>query len=57
MNAPREAGEDEPASSRSTESGQTGLPWLATWRQLYLFVLAAFFLWLVLLFALSVSYS
>ncbi len=57
MNPPREAGEDAPASPGSTESGQTGLPWLKTWRQVYLFVLGSFLLWLALLLALSVSYS
>ena len=35
----------------------TGLPWLRTWRGVYLLVLGSFVLWVVLLLALTVIYS
>jgi hypothetical protein len=41
------AGEDE----------TTGLPWFRTWRGVYIFVLVTFILWVVLLLALTLSFS
>jgi len=35
----------------------TGLPWLCTWRSIYLFVFGSFILWVLLLLALTVSFS
>jgi hypothetical protein len=35
----------------------TGLPGLRTWRGVYLFVFGCFILWVLLLLALTVSYS
>ncbi len=35
----------------------TGLPCLKTWRGVYLFVLGCFILWVLLLLALTASYS
>jgi hypothetical protein len=35
----------------------TGLPWLRTWRGVYLFVFGCFILWVVLLLALAVGFS
>jgi len=32
---------------------ETGLPWLRTWRAVYLFVFASFFLWVMLLLLLG----
>jgi hypothetical protein len=37
----------------SEQSDATGLPYLATWRSTYLFTMASFILWIVLLFALT----
>lgn len=41
------------SDSSVNESESTGLPWLKTWKKAYLFVVATFILWLVLLFALT----
>ena len=35
----------------------TGLPWLYTWRGVYVFVFGCFVLWVALLLALTVIYS
>lgn len=35
----------------------TGLPWLRTWRGVYVFVFGCFVLWLLLLLALTMSCS
>jgi hypothetical protein len=35
----------------------TGLPWLDTWRDVYIFVLACFVIWVGLLVALTVIFS
>jgi hypothetical protein len=35
----------------------TGLPWLRSWRGVYLFVFGCFILWVALLLALTVGYS
>ncbi len=35
----------------------TSLPWLRTWRGVYLFVFSCFVLWVVLLLALTMSFS
>ena len=35
----------------------TGLPWLRTWKGVYLFVIGSFVLWVLLLLALTVVYS
>jgi hypothetical protein len=40
-----------------SSDNDTGLPLLPTWRAVYLFVLATFILWVVLLTALSQIYS
>lgn len=39
------------------ENQETGLPWLRTWRGIYLLVLSSFLLWVALLYTLSVSFS
>jgi hypothetical protein len=39
------------------ENQETGLPWLRTWRGIYLLVLGSFLLWVALLYTLSVSFS
>jgi hypothetical protein len=39
------------------EDETTGLPWFRTWRGVYAFVLVTFILWVVLLLALTLSYS
>jgi len=39
------------------EEAMTGLPGFRTWRSLYIFVLVTFILWVVLLLALTLSYS
>ncbi len=38
------------------ENQETGLPWLRTWRGIYLLVLGSFLLWVALLYTLSVSF-
>jgi hypothetical protein len=42
-----------------SESGDaaTGLPWLHTWKGVYLFVLGSFIIWVGLLVALTVIFS
>lgn len=42
-----------PVAAANNEEESTGLPWLHTWRAVYAFVLGAFVLWVVLLYALS----
>ena len=49
------AGEVGPASGNRDEL--TGLPWLRTWRGVYLFVFACFVLSVLLLLALTMGYS
>jgi hypothetical protein len=51
MNRPSDA---EPPAP---ETRGTGLPWLGTWKSLYLFVLGCFVLWVGLLVALTVIFS
>jgi hypothetical protein len=46
-----------PASSEADADGSTGLPWPRTWRGLYLFVIACFVAWVVLLIVLERSFS
>jgi hypothetical protein len=46
----------QPPAALDEFGEETGLPWFRTWRSVYLFVLASFVLWLVLLYALSTSY-
>ena len=50
----RNAPVDAPPDNRDE---LTGLPWLRTWRGVYLFVFGCFVLWVLLLLALTVSYS
>ncbi len=38
------------------DNGHTGLPWLRTWPAVYVFVLACFVLWLLLLFGLGQAF-
>lgn len=43
-----------PATEPSAREGEeTGLPWLRTWKGVYLFVIASFILWVALLIALT----
>ena len=60
MNPP----DDQTAGSPGRKPGhmdsndrETGLPWLRTWRGVYLFVFGCFALWVVLLVMLTVIYS
>lgn len=56
MNSP----ERNPAPVNAPPGSQdetTGLPWFRTWRGVYVFVLVTFILWVVLLLALTMSYS
>ena len=48
-----------PASSAPPDGRDelTGLPWLRTWRGVYLFVFGCFVLWVLLLLALTMSFS
>ncbi|HXR48068.1 MAG TPA: hypothetical protein VN784_11580 [Candidatus Limnocylindrales bacterium] len=46
---------DAPYQTNSDEL--TSLPWLRTWRGVYLFVFGCFILWVVLLLALTAIYS
>jgi len=39
------------------QADATGLPWLSTWPSTYLFTIASFVLWIVLLFALTEFFS
>lgn len=48
-------GSVEPPSQAQAE--RTGLPGLRTWRGVYLFVFGCFVLWVLLLLALTLSYS
>ena len=43
----------EPLGQAGNESESTGLPLLHSWRAVYIFVLATFVLWVLLLFWLS----
>jgi hypothetical protein len=47
----------EPSRPPAAESGETGLPWLGSWRGVYLFVLATFVLWIALLWLLTSLFS
>ena len=49
--------EESPAPPASANDETTGLPRLRTWRSVYLFVLAIFIIWVVLLSALSRVFS
>ena len=40
-----------------SEAESTGLPWFHSWRGVYVFVFGSFILWVVLLFALTLSFS
>ncbi len=46
-----------PAAPVEDRDEATGLPGLATWRGVYLFVFGSFILWVLLLLALTMSYS
>jgi hypothetical protein len=51
-------GSTESAESPARENEElTGLPGLRSWRSVYLFVFGSFILWVVLLLALTVSFS
>jgi hypothetical protein len=43
--------------SVAPESDETGLPWLRTWKSVYLVVIISFFLWVTLLVALTDLFS
>jgi hypothetical protein len=43
--------------ARATEDEMTGIPWLRSWKGVYVFVLGSFILWVALLVALTVSFS
>jgi hypothetical protein len=45
------------AASADDRDEATGLPGLASWRGVYLFVIGSFILWVLLLLALTMSYS
>jgi hypothetical protein len=47
----------KPRTGTDNDDASTGLPWPATWRGVYLFVIASFILWVVLLAALAEVYS
>jgi hypothetical protein len=50
----------KPASAAEppvAEAETTGLPWFHTWRGVYVFVFSCFIIWVVLLFALTLSFS
>jgi hypothetical protein len=49
------AGSTEPAGASGDQS--TGLPWPATWRGVYVLVIASFVIWIGLLVALTVIFS
>jgi hypothetical protein len=44
-------------STEPDADASTGLPWLRTWRAVYLFVIASFVLWVALLLALELVFS
>jgi hypothetical protein len=44
-------------ASAAGDDEATGLPGFRTWRGVYVLVLASFVLWVVLLLALTISYS
>jgi hypothetical protein len=46
-----------PAPGQMDSSNVPGLPWFRTWRGVYLFVFGCFVLWVLLLLALTVSFS
>ena len=46
-----------PGGGVAGDNELTGLPWLDTWRGVYVLVLGTFVLWVGLLFALSVVFS
>jgi hypothetical protein len=49
------AGPPEPAGASGDQT--TGLPWLGTWRGVYVFVFVSFAIWVGLLVALTVIFS
>jgi hypothetical protein len=52
--------EDNPtpvAPPADVKDAVTGLPWLGTWRGVYIFVFGCFLLWVALLLALTVIFS
>ena len=52
MNRPADS--EPPAPVNETE---TGLPFFRTWRGVYVFVFGCFLVWVVMLFALTLSFS
>ena len=57
MPAPGEGREGRvPPAAAAGEREDTGLPFLPTWRGVYVFVIGSFVLWVVLLFLLSVAF-
>jgi hypothetical protein len=46
-----------PSDPPVAEEGATGLPVLRTWPRVYLFVLGVFLVWVVLLVALTMTFS
>jgi hypothetical protein len=54
---PAELGANQPGDSAPVESTETGLPFLHTWKAVYLFVVVTFALWVVLLIVLTRSFA
>jgi hypothetical protein len=46
-----------PGTTGANDSETTGLPWLDTWRGVYVFVLGCFIVWVGLFVALTVIFS
>jgi len=46
-----------PADRERCEAEETSLPWLRTWKRVYLFVIGSFVLWIALLIALTDFFS
>jgi hypothetical protein len=46
-----------PLTTTASGDETTGLPWLGTWRDVYVFVFVSFVIWVGLLVALTVTFS
>jgi hypothetical protein len=60
MNRPEQKSAAENSSRESADAknaGTTGLPWLRTWRGVYVFVIGCFVLYVVLLAVLTRTFS
>lgn len=56
MNSPEDKAVHAETPSEKRDAA-TGLPWLHTWKGVYLFVLGSFIIWVGLLVALTVIFS